>query len=204
VALLRGLVSERSVWGSLWIPPWLRPIAAGAVGFISDLGARSVSGLFSRLEEILPLRRKPVPAKQEPERPGPSKLEVTVRGPKRRKFRYGETIRLSLTVPEDGHMVVVHYGQESGDIEVILPGFDRNSTVVTRSKTVEIVRKPSSTPGRYGFKVIFTRQSLVPSAETIVGTGQQVEQGLLSLIEQLGTLDAKEWREADFEYEVVA
>jgi hypothetical protein len=119
------------------------------------------------------------------------------------RFKCGDLINLSVTVPEDGHLVVVHYCKQTGEMEFVFPEPDNRVTRVTRNQEIRIERQLLSTPGRYGFKVIFARRNLLPSPRETMRAEERAEQDLMALAERIEEFEREEWREVGYEYEVV-
>lgn len=208
ISLLTGLVSKLSMWGSLLIPePPPKPAYTGG-GFTESASLRTGGRKNYQLSRSSSLKRpqdrpKPEPVKVEVKLAGPTREEVRQRQPGERKFECGNQIRLSVTVPEDGHMVIVHYCEQTGHIEIVFPTPKDRLPRVTSKQTVSIERQLLSPPGRYEFKVIFSREPLMPLQQETVATQEQTLQNLMALVERIEVLDEGTWREATFEYEIV-
>ncbi len=200
-SLLTGLASELSMWGNLLIPP---PKPAYAVlDFTESASMGPCSKPSPSADTDLPAAKQmPAPVKVEA-KPGPTREEVRKREPGERQFNHGDQINLSITVPEDGYLVIVHYCEKTGELEIVFPPPEDEFPRVSRNQAVRIERQLLSPPGRYGFKVIFSRERLLPSAEESESTEQGSLQDLMALVERIEELDEQAWREATFEYEVV-
>jgi hypothetical protein len=193
ISLLQGLVSELSMWGHLFVAT-PQPAYSGAdLRRPADIGRQASLPISSSTETLDPVK--------EEVNPGPTKEEVRWFHSGERKFKYGELINFSVTVPEDGHMVVVHYSEGTG-VEIVFPKPDDKTTKVRRKQSVLINRKLKCRPGRYAFKAILCNREL-PFPERIPSKGPGMEKGLLALIEQIENMDEGDWREATYEYEVV-
>lgn len=201
-SLLKRLVSELSMWGSLLIPP-PEPAYAGG-GFTESASRGREKYQLSRSSSLKTAADRPSPDPVKVEvKPGPTREEVRKREPRERQFKQGDLINLKVTVPEDGHLVVVHYCEQTGDLEIVFPAPEEKSPRVTSKQAVQIERKLVSPPGRYGFKVIFSRENLLPSADQTIRAGERILHDLMALVERIEELDEGAWREATFEYEIV-
>jgi hypothetical protein len=196
ISLLQGLVSELSMWGHLLVAS--RQMAYSGADLRrpadADLGRQASLPISSSKETLAPVK--------EEVKPGPTREAVRWFHSEERIFNYGVLINLSITVPEDGHMVVVHYCQGTGDLEIVFPKPDYQSTNVRRKQSISIDRKLKCRPGRYAFKAILCNAEL-PFPEKIPSKGPRMEKGLLALIEQIENMGEGDWREATYEYEVV-
>ena len=225
-SLLTGLVSELSMWGRMFVPEsahlepigrqasMRRPLDLADSGAITESASLrrppdlAHSGTFTRSASMrsqssLEDSGEAVKEAPAPPKPGPTREEVLKRVSEKRKFRVGDTIKLSVTVPEDGHLVVVHYCEQTGELEIVFPAPESKFTRVTRNQAIRIERQLVSPPGRYGFKVIFSRENLLPSTQEKVPTGEGTLKNLMVLVERIEELDERAWREATFEYEIV-
>jgi hypothetical protein len=200
-SLLTGLVSELSMWGSLLIPPSTPAYAGGEFTESASLRRRSSISRHS-LEDSTSPEKSPAPVKVEV-RPGPTREEVCQRQPEQRQFKHGDQINLSVTVPEDGYLVIVHYCEQTAELEIVYPSPEEKFPRVSRNQAIRIERQLMSPPGRYGFKVIFSRERLLQTQRETAPAGEQTLQNLMALVERIEELDEGTWREATFEYEVV-
>jgi len=191
IGLLQGLVSELSMWGSL-VGPTPQLAYSGATGEADRLARRS----------SLEPSPKPVEIEIPKEEAGPTREEVLKQAPEKREFKQRDTIHLSITVPEDGYLVVVHYCQRTGDLEIVFPKPDDKSTKVSRKQSITIYRTLKCRPGRYEFIAIFSNKEPPFRGESL-GKGKRMQEALLALIEQIQTLDQLEWRAVSYEYDVL-
>lgn len=212
-SLLTGLVSELSMWGSLLIPPPPpKPAYAGLPATESasrrferrsSFDPKSQESL-SRSSSLSTSSDRPIPEPVKVEvKPGPTREEVRQRQPEQRQFSHGNQIKLSITAPEDGHLVIVHYCEQTGDLEIVFPVPEDQFPRVTSKQAIQIERKLVSPPGSYGFKVIFSRENLLPSRREKVPTEEGTLKDLMFVFERIEKLDEGAWREATFEYEIV-
>ncbi|MFH1114178.1 MAG: hypothetical protein V1792_09680 [Pseudomonadota bacterium] len=183
-SLLKGLETELSMWGTL-----VRHVSQPDYSRQKSGTAASVS---------VP----PTPSPSVEVKLGPTREEVRKKEPWKRQFRYGDTISLSVDVPEDGHLVIVHYGEQYGIREIILAKPYAKTTRVTRALPILVTRKLMGVPGKYGFKVIFTRKEVLP-LEDLLSEAPRMQECLLTLINKVRALEEEEWREVVYEYERV-
>jgi hypothetical protein len=192
VVLLKEMISELSMWGHLNVSDPKPSYSRASAGELADLGRQASIRRSSQTQTVQ--------SAKETVTSGPTREAVQWFHSEKLVFHYRDFVTMSLTAPETGYIVVVHYSESSGDVQIVFPKPDDKTNQVLSKHQIYIKRKLKSPPGQYAFKALFCRRQIHAMSQ-ILGSDSGREKHLNELIRQIK--HEEDWRELTLEYEVL-
>jgi hypothetical protein len=120
---------------------------------------------------------------------------------KESSFRIGDPLLFSVSIPSDGHLIVVHYNG-ADRLKLVFPVDATQETAVFTGETKRISGYVEGPVGLHFLKAIWTTGPMITPAELDFTDQNLVQKALEVCIYRTRQLDPEHWREVLCEFEV--